>query len=227
MEEIISRLLSLRDPDNAAFQQKLTPGLDAEVFLGVRVPLLRKLAAELTKNGLREPFLDELPHFYYEENLLHSILLSREKDFRVCMERIEAFLPYIDNWAVCDTLRPKVFARHRAELLPAVKAWIRSSETYTVRFGLDTLMSEYLDEDFSPELPELAASVESEEYYVRMMVAWYFATALAKQYEATVSYIEKCRLDRWTHNKTIQKAIESYRITPEQKEYLKTLRRKA
>lgn len=224
MEEIISRLLSLRDPDNAAFQQKLTPGLDAEVFLGVRVPLLRKLAAELTKNGLREPFLDELPHFYYEENLLHSILLSREKDFRVCMERIEAFLPYIDNWAVCDTLRPKVFARHRAELLPAVKAWIRSSEAYTVRFGLDTLMSEYLDEDFSPELPELAASVESEEYYVRMMVAWYFATALAKQWDAVIPYMEQHRLCQWTHRKTIQKATESFRITEEQKSYLRSLR---
>lgn len=224
MEEIISRLLSLRDPDNAAFQQKLTPGLDAEVFLGVRVPLLRKLAAELTKNGLREPFLDEFPHFYYEENLLHSILLSREKDFRVCMERIEAFLPYIDNWAVCDTLRPKVFARHRAELLPAVKAWIRSSETYTVRFGLDTLMSEYLDEDFSPELPELAASVESEEYYVRMMVAWYFATALAKQWDAVIPYMEQHRLCQWTHRKTIQKATESFRITEEQKSYLRSLR---
>lgn len=224
MEEIISRLLSLRDPDNAAFQQKLTPGLDAEVFLGVRVPLLRKLAAELTKNGLREPFLDELPHFYYEENLLHSILLSREKDFRVCMERIEAFLPYIDNWAVCDTLRPKVFARHRAELLPAVKAWIRSSETYTVRFGLDTLMSEYLDGDFSPELPELAASVESEEYYVRMMVAWYFATALAKQWDAVIPYMEQHRLCQWTHRKTIQKATESFRITEEQKSYLRSLR---
>ncbi|MCQ2438353.1 MAG: DNA alkylation repair protein [Oscillospiraceae bacterium] len=224
MEEIISRLLSLRDPDNAAFQQKLTPGLDAEVFLGVRVPLLRKLAAELTKNGLREPFLDELPHFYYEENLLHSILLSREKDFRVCMERIEAFLPYIDNWAVCDTLRPKVFARRRAELLPAVKAWIRSSEAYTVRFGLDTLMSEYLDEDFSPELPELAASVESEEYYVRMMVAWYFATALAKQWDAVIPYMEQHRLCQWTHRKTIQKATESFRITEEQKSYLRSLR---
>lgn len=224
MEEIISRLLSLRDPDNAAFQQKLTPGLDAEVFLGVRVPLLRKLAAELTKNGLLEPFLDELPHFYYEENLLHSILLSREKDFCVCMERIEAFLPYIDNWAVCDTLRPKVFARHRAELLPAVKAWIRSSETYTVRFGLDTLMSEYLDEDFSPELPELAASVESEEYYVRMMVAWYFATALAKQWDAVIPYMEQHRLCQWTHRKTIQKATESFRITEEQKSYLRSLR---
>ncbi|MBQ0134793.1 MAG: DNA alkylation repair protein [Clostridiales bacterium] len=224
MEEIISRLLSLRDPDNAAFQQKLTPGLDAEVFLGVRVPLLRKLAAELTKNGLREPFLDELPHFYYEENLLHSILLSREKDFRVCMERIEAFLPYIDNWAVCDTLRPKVFARHRAELLPAVKAWTRSSEAYTVRFGLDTLMSEYLDEDFSPELPELAASVESEEYYVRMMVAWYFATALAKQWDAVIPYMEQHRLCQWTHRKTIQKATESFRITEEQKSYLRSLR---
>lgn len=224
MEEIISRLLSLRGPDNAAFQQKLTPGLDAEVFLGVRVPLLRKLAAELTKNGLREPFLDELPHFYYEENLLHSILLSREKDFRVCMERIEAFLPNIDNWAVCDTLRPKVFARHRAELLPAVKAWIRSSEAYTVRFGLDTLMSEYLDEDFSPELPELAASVESEEYYVRMMVAWYFATALAKQWDAVIPYMEQHRLCQWTHRKTIQKATESFRITEEQKSYLRSLR---
>ena len=224
MEEIISRLLSLRDPDNAAFQQKLTPGLDAEVFLGVRVPLLRKLAAELTKNGLREPFLDELPHFYYEENLLHSILLSREKDFRVCMERIEAFLPYIDNWAVCDTISPKVFKKHKEELLVKIKEWCASNETYTARFGIEMLMSFYLDEDFKPEYLDLPTALEEDDYYRKMMVAWFFATALAKQWEATIPYIERKIMAPFVHNKTIQKAIESYRVSDEQKAYLRTLK---
>ena len=224
MKDILSQIKALSDPPYADFQRKLTPGLDPDAFLGVRVPALRKLAAEIKKEGLREAFLDELPHGYYDENLLHSILLSGEKDYGRCIERIDAFLPYMDNWAVCDTLRPKVFAKHHRELLPECERWIYSSETYTVRFGLDTLMSEFLDADFDVSQLELAASVESEEYYVRMMQAWYFATALAKQWEATVPYIEQRRLEAWTHAKTIQKAIESYRITDEQKTYLRSLK---
>ena len=224
MEEIVYRLRSLAEPAYADFQRKLTPGVDHDVFLGVRVPALRKLAVEIKKEGLREAFLDELPHRYYDENLLHAILLSGEKNYRQCIERIERFLPYIDNWAVCDTLRPKVFAKHHGELLSEVIRWTDSAETYTVRFGIDVLMSEYLDKDFDPAFLEIAAGVESEEYYVRMMVAWYFATALAKQWAAAIPYLEQHRLCDWTHRKTIQKAVESFRLTDGQKEYLRSLR---
>ncbi len=224
MEEILERLRALGEESYANFQRRLTPGPDPDSFLGVRVPALRQLAAEMKKDGTREKFLDELPHRYYDENLLHSVLLIGEKDYAHCMERIEAFLPHIDNWAVCDTLRPTVFAKHHRELLPEAERWIRSSETYTIRFGLDTLMTEFLGSDFAPDQLELAAGVESEEYYVRMMVAWYFATALAKQWDAAIPYIEQHRLCDWTHRKTIQKAIESFRISDAQKEYLRTLK---
>ena len=224
MEDILMRLRALSDPPYADFQRKLTPGLDPDKFLGVRVPALRKLAVEVKKEGLREAFLDELPHGYYDENLLHAILLSGEKDYGRCIERIDAFLPYVDNWAVCDTLRPKVFAKHHRELLPECERWVRSRETYTVRFGLDTLMSEFLDAEFDGSYLELAASVDSEEYYVRMMQAWYFATALAKQWETTIPFLEQHRLCDWTHRKTIQKAVESFRITEEQKNYLRSLK---
>ena len=224
MEEILYRLRSLAEPTYADFQRKLTPGIDPDAFLGVRVPALRKLASQLTKDGLRDRLLDELPHRYYDENLLHAILLSGEKDYRQCIDRIERFLPYIDNWAVCDTLRPKVFAKHHGELMSEVIRWTGSAETYTVRFGIDVLMSEYLDEDFDPDYLEIAAGVESEEYYVRMMVAWYFATALAKQWAATIPYLEQRRLCDWTHRKTIQKAVESFRLTDGQKETLRSLR---
>ena len=224
MEDILMRLRALSDPPYADFQRKLTPGLAPDAFLGVRVPALRKLAAEVKKEGLREAFLDELPHGYYDENLLHAILLSGEKDYGRCIERIDAFLPYVDNWAVCDTLRPKVFAGHHRELLPECERWVRSRETYTVRFGLDTLMSEFLDADFDGSYLELAASVESEEYYVRMMQAWFFATALAKQWETTIPFLEQHRLCDWTHRKTIQKAVESFRIREEQKYYLRSLK---
>ena len=224
MEDILIRLRALSDPSYADFQRKLTPGLAPDTFLGVRVPALRRLAAEVKKEGLREAFLDELPHGYYDENLLHAILLSGEKDYGHCIERIDGFLPYVDNWAVCDTLRPKVFAGHHRELLSECERWIRSRETYTVRFGLDTLMSEFLDADFQASYLELAASVESEEYYVRMMQAWYFATALAKQWEAAIPFLEQHRLCDWTHRKTIQKAVESFRITEEQKNYLRSMK---
>jgi len=169
-------------------------------------------------------FLEALPHFYFEENQLHAFLLSEMKDFAACLKAVERFLPYIDNWATCDQLSPKVFRKHRQELRDAVWRWIDSGQTYAVRFGIKMLMDHFLDGDFEPVYLEMTASVRSEEYYVRMMVAWYFATALAKQYDAALPYIENRRLDPWTHNKTIQKAVESYRIRPEQKEYLRGLK---
>ena len=225
MTEIQKKLFELSDSSYAAFQAKLAPNIAAESCMGVRVPVLRQFAAEFSRTPECEAFLDSLPHEYYDENLLHSVLLEKRKDYGDCMEKVERFLPYVDNWAVCDTLRPKVFAKHKAELIEKVKEWIASDHTYTCRFGVDMLMTHYLDDSFRPEYLELPAAVKSEEYYVRMMVAWYYATALAKQWESTIPYLEQKRLPQWTHNKTIQKAIESYRITPEQKTYLKTLRR--
>lgn len=225
MTEIQKRLFELSDSEYAAFQAKLAPNIAAESCMGVRVPALRKFAAEFSRTPECTEFLNSLPHEYYDENLLHSILLEKWKDYDDCLEKVERFLPYVDNWAVCDTLRPKIFAKHKAELMEKVKKWIASEKTYTCRFGVDMLMTHYLDDVFQPEYLELPVQVTSEEYYVRMMIAWYYATALAKQWESTIPYLEQKRLSVWSHNKTIQKAIESYRITDEQKIYLKTLRR--
>lgn len=224
MYNIREKLFSQADSEYAAFQAKLTPGVRPDKFIGVRVPMLREIAAEFSKTAECEAFLRELPHEYYDENLLHSILLGKIKDFGQCIEAVEHFLPYVDNWAVCDTLSPKTFTKHKKEILAKIGEWISSPHTYTCRFGLDMLMTHFLDNDFKPEYLELAASVESEEYYVRMMAAWFFATALAKQWDSTAPYIEQHRLPEWTHRKTIQKACESYRITPEQKQYLKLLK---
>lgn len=224
MTELQKQLFSLADEKYAEFIRKLTPSADPKTFIGVRVPKLRAVAKEFKNTKECEAFLKKLPHKYYEENLLHSILLIDVKDFDELIEKIEAFLPYIDNWAVCDTLRPKAFKKHREELFPYVVKWSKSKEEYTIRFGIDTLMSEYLDEDFDPKYIKIAAGVKSKEYYVQMMVAWYFATALAKQWDDTIPYIESKKLDPWVHNKSIQKAIESYRITEKQKAYLKKLK---
>lgn len=224
MTDIQERLFALRDEKYAEFQAKLTPTLPKESFIGVRLPQLRKLAAEFMKEeGCRE-FLNSLPHDYYDENLMHSVILERSRKFEDAVEGVRAFLPYVDNWAVCDSLRPKVFAKHKKELLPLAMEWVASPETYTCRFGIDMLMTHFLDGDFEPEYPELVSTVRSEEYYVNMMVAWYFATALAKQWDAVIPYIEQRRLSPWTHRKAIQKAIESFRITEKQKEYLRGLR---
>lgn len=208
----------------AAFQAKLTPGVPVESFIGIRVPVLRKFAKEFTKEAECKDFLQQLPHEYYDENMLHGLLISEVKDYEECIRLTDRFLPFVDNWAVCDIMSPKVFAKHKKELLAKIKTWSKSSHVYTCRFGIETLMSHYLDKDFKAEYLEIPASVRSEEYYVKMMVAWFFATALAKQWDATIPYIEQNRLAPWTHNKTIQKAIESYRITPEQKEYMRTLK---
>lgn len=223
-EEIRAELFAMQDPEYRDFQAKLIPNVEKEAVIGVRTPALRKYAREAAKKPEIQEFLAALPHRYYDENNLHGFLTEQIKDFDKCMEAVEAFLPYIDNWATCDMLSPKVFGKHTDRLLPAVRSWLASGETYTVRFGVNMLMRFYLDGEFRPEFLELAAGIRSDEYYVKMVVAWYFATALAKQYDAALPFLEQKRLEEWTHNKAIQKARESFRITAEQKEYLKTLK---
>lgn len=220
-KQIVSRLFALRDEAYGAFQCKLIPTAPPESFIGVRTPALRAFAKELYKSGEGEAFLQILPHKYFDENQLHAFLISEEKDFDICVKRVEAFLPYVDNWATCDQLSPKVFKKHRTELLPYLKRWIDSGKTYFVRFGVGMLMQHYLDGAFDPAYPALVASIQSEEYYINMMIAWYFATALAKQYDTALAYLAEKRLPPWVQNKTIQKAVESYRISAEQKDYLK------
>lgn len=224
IDEIREELFGLQDKEYRDFQAKLIPTIDAETVIGVRAPELRKLAKRFVKREDVGEFLAALPHKYYDENQLHAYIVSEVKDYGLCLELINAFLPYVDNWATCDSLLPKVFKKHKEELLDRIREWTDSDKTYTIRFGVSMLMRLYLDDDFDPAYPEMVAAIRSEEYYVNMMTAWYFATALAKQYEAVVPYIEKCRLDTWTHNKTIQKAIESYRVSPERKDYLRSLK---
>lgn len=225
MNELQQNLFGMRDAAYAAFIAKLTPGFPPSHFIGVRVPLLRTIARSFAKEeAASQRFLSHLPHSYYEEDMLHGMLISLVKDYDRCLDLIDRFLPYVDNWAVCDTLSPKVFAKHKAQLLENILRWSSSSHTYTCRFGLRMLMTHFLDDSFSADFLEIPATIRSEEYYVKMMVAWFFATALAKQWEATLPYLENRQLDPWTHRKTIQKAIESYRIPPERKDYLRTLR---
>ena len=223
---IRENLFELQDVKYGEFQKKLIPTVEPETVIGVRTPELRRLAKQAYKEPDAETFLKQLPHKYFEENQLHAFMISEEKDYGKCIGLVEVFLPYIDNWATCDQLSPKVFRKHKDELLLRVREWLQSTHTYTVRFAIGMLMEHYLNDEFDPAYPELVAMIRSEEYYINMMIAWYFATALAKQYEAVLPYIEEQRLDFWTHNKTIQKAVESRRITPEQKQYLKTLKRK-
>ena len=224
VDRIREELFRRQDLKYREMQIGTIPTVKAEAIIGVRTPELRAMAKELSREEEIEVFLNDLPHLYFEENQLHAFILSGMKDYAGCLDRLEKFLPYVDNWATCDQMSPKVFRKHRPELLTPVRNWIGSTESYTVRFGIGMLMEHYLEEDFDPAYPEMVAGIRSEEYYVRMMIAWYFATALAKQYETALLYIENKRLDTWTHNKTIQKSIESYRITPEQKEYLRSLK---
>ena len=219
-EEIRQQLFAMQDTDYREFQVKLIPTVDPEKVIGVRTPQLRKFAKELAKDPEAASFLEDLPHEYFDENQLHAFLISEIKDFDSCIFKTERFLPQIDQ------LSPKVFKKHRPELLAYIKRWIRSKDTYILRFAIGMLMQHFLDEDYSEEYPELVSSVRSEEYYVNMMIAWYFATALVKQYDSVLPFIEGGRLDPWTHNKAIQKAAESFRITPEQKAHLRTLKRK-
>lgn len=224
MDAIQEKLFALQDLNYRQFQAKLTPTVDPEQIIGVRMPALRKLAKELKGTAEAEAFLAALPHRYYDENNLHGLLLCARSGYEETVAGLEIFLPHVDNWATCDLLSPRAFRTHPPQLPEQIRRWLDSGDTYTVRFGLEMLMSFYLDECFRPEYLDWAAEVKSEEYYVRMMVAWYFATALAKQYDAALPYLTSRRLEQWTHNKTIQKAVESYRITPEQKDALRALR---
>lgn len=224
IDDIRKTLLSMQDEKYRAFQVKLFPTVDPETVIGVRTPDLRGYAKKLLKEEDVSAFLSDLPHRYFDENQLHAFILSELKDYGKCMEEVNRFLPYVDNWATCDQMSPKVFKKNRPQLLEQIRIWLKSDRTYTIRFAIGMLMEHFLDDAFNLSYPEMVAGIRSDEYYVNMMIAWYFATALAKQYEAILPFIENRKLDVWTHNKAIQKAIESYRITPEQKEYLKGLK---
>ena len=221
---LYDRLLEVRDEEYRAFQTRLVPNIPPETILGVRTPALRAIAKEVCFSADRDAFLGALPHPYYEENLIHFFVLAEMKDFDLCIKGVEALLPFVDCWPVSDQATPKAFRKHHKELLPYIEKWIASEHVYTARFGLRMLMNEFLDADFKEEYLALAASAKGEDYYLKMMVAWYFATALAKRYDETVPYLEDRRLDPWVHKKAIQKAIESYRVTDAHKAYLKTLR---
>ena len=222
-DQIRDMLFRLQDRTYREFQVKLIPNVPPESVIGVRTPALRALAKELRQADV-SGFLRSLPHRYFDENQLHAFLISDIRDYDRCAEEVDRFLPYVDNWATCDQMSPAVFRKHPTELLERIRSWLQSDQPYTVRFGVGMLMQHYLDGRFDPSYPELVAALRSEEYYVNMMIAWYFATALAKQYEQVLPYLEKRRLDAWTHNKAIQKALESRRITPEQKAYLRSLK---
>ena len=223
---ITERLFALADENNAAFTARLAPDLPAERFLGGRTPDLRALAKEINGTAEAEAFLRTLPHFYFDETQLHAFLLCCIKDFDGCLDGVNRFLPYIDNWATCDQLSPAVFRRHAEQLLPHIDGWLQSAHCYTVRFAIGMLMQHFLDARFSPEYPERLAQIESGEYYINMELAWYFATALAKQPDAILPYFTERRLPEWVHRKAIQKSIESRRIPDETKALLRTLRQK-
>ena len=218
MTEIQRKLFEMQDLSYRDFHARLMPTVPKEQIIGIRTPQLRRFAKSF---GDVENFLKELPHYYYEENNLHAFLISEIKEFDRCILALDTFLPYVDNWATCDGLRPKIFAAYPENLLPKIQEWLTSEHPYPVRFAIEMLMCFYLEKNFDPVFPDWVASVSSEDYYVKMMVAWYFSTALAKQYDAVIPYIEQRRLSPWVHKKTIQKACESYRITLQQKEYLK------
>lgn len=222
--DLNKRLDSLQDLKYRDMQIKIIPTIDPGSIIGVRTPELRKMAKDILKADNYKAFLEELPHKYFEENQLHAFIISGIKDLNECMEELERFLPYVDNWATCDQMSPKVFKKHKDALLMYIKEWIESDRPYTIRFGVGMLMEHFLDDDYDPCYPEMVAKIRSEEYYVNMMIAWYFATALAKQYESILPFIEGKKLADWTHNKAIQKSVESSRISDERKRYLKTLK---
>lgn len=225
MNELQKQLFTLQDPSYLEFHSKLIPTIEKNRIIGIRTPALRSFAKDFKGTKEAKAFLKELPHHYYEENNLHMMLISAEKDYETCVREINRFLPYINNWATCDLPAPGVFKKHKSELYGEVLKWISSNDTYTIRYGIGILLRLYLDADFSEKHLALVAKIRSEEYYVNMMIAWYFATALAKQWDAAIPCLEKKKLSDWVHKKTIQKAVESYRITKEQKEYLRTLKK--
>ena len=222
--DLHKELKKLQDLKYRDMQIKIIPTVKPASIIGVRTPELKAMAKEILKSGDYKDFLNDLPHKYFEENQLHAFILSGMKDASECFDELEKFLPYVDNWATCDQMSPKIFKKHKEELLKRIKVWIASDEPYTIRFGVGMLMEHFLDDDYDVKYPSMVAKLKSDEYYVNMMIAWYFATALAKQYDTILPYIEKKKLDKWTHNKAIQKSVESYRITAEQKTYLKKLK---
>ena len=224
LNEIRVELFKMQDMDYRDFNSKLIPTVDKESMIGIRTPDLRKYAKQLGKSSDAIEFLQTLPHKYFDENQLHAFIISEIKDFKSCVDRVNEFLPYVDNWATCDQLSPKVFKKHHKELITYIKEWLKSDKVYTLRFGIGMLMEHFLDEDFDILYPEIVSKIRSGEYYINMMIAWYFATALAKRYESVIPFIENNSLDIWTHNKAIQKAVESLRISDEKKEYLKSLK---
>ena len=223
--DIRGSLFELQDEKYREFQSKLTPNISKEKMIGVRVPNVRVLAKQYIKTKEGENFLKDLPHKYYDENMLHALLISEIKDYDICIKEVNKFLPYVDNWAVCDIMSPKIFKKHKKELINEIKKWAKSDKVYECRFGIEMLMSHFLDDDFNLEYLEIPAQISIDEYYVKMMIAWFYATSLAKQWDATIPYLKDNKLDVWVHNKTISKAKESYRITVKQKEYLKSLKR--
>lgn len=220
-DDLLMQLWDSQDLTYRQMQIHILPDVPAERIIGVRTPKLRSLAKQFTEG---ESFLKNLPHSYFEEDQIHCFQLAEEKDFQTVILELDHFLPYVNNWATCDQMTPKIFRKCHTELLPCIFRWMESPHPYAVRFGIKMLMDHFLDEDFLPAYPRAVASVKREEYYIRMMVAWYFATALAKQYDAVYPLMEQKLLDKWTHNKAIQKAVESFRVTPEHKEQLKKLR---
>ncbi len=221
---IYDRLIKVKDDEYKDFQAKLVPNISPDVIIGVRTPQMRDVAKEVFGSDEKEAFLASLPHKYYEENLVHFFMIAMIKDFDECVNAVEKFLPYVDCWPVSDQASPKAFKKNHEKLLPYIKKWIASEHVYTARFGIRMLMNEFLGKDFKDEYAELVASKKGDDYYLKMMIAWYFATALAKNYDECVKYIEERRLDEWVHKKAIQKAIESFRVSDEHKEYLKTFR---
>lgn len=221
---IESKLFLMKDDNYRDFHSKLIPTVEKSHIIGVRIPDLRKFSKEIFKEKNYKNFLDNLPHKYYEENNLHGFIIENIRDFKLIIYYLEKFFPYIDNWATCDSIRPKIFKNHLSELIYKIKKWINSDKIYSIRFAVEMLMIYYLDNNFSTEYLNLVANIKSDEYYVNMMISWYFATALAKQYDFAVEYLKNKKLNKWVHNKTIQKAVESRRISPDKKEYLKTLK---
>lgn len=222
--KITERLFELKDDKYADFSSKLTPNIDRITIIGVRVPVVRKLAKEYIKDEESKTFLKTLPHKYFDENMLHGLLISEIKDYDECIKELDRFLPFVDNWAVCDITSPKVLAKNTDKLIDKIKEWSKSNEVYTCRFGIGMLLKYYLDDNFKIEYLKLVSNIRSDEYYINMMKSWFFATALVKQWDNTIKYFEDKKLDKWVHNKAIQKAIESYRITRVQKNYLKSLK---
>lgn len=225
-EKALRMLFENRDKAFQKFNSKLIPNVDPKIIIGVRIPKIREIAKKLFFEGGYEEFFSTLPHKYHEENLLHAIMIEHFDSFDKAVFETERFLPYITNWAVCDCFSPRCFKKHKEDLLEKILFWLKAKDTYTVRFAMKMLMTYFLDNDFKEEYLESVYSIQSEEYYLKMMQAWFFATALAKQYEATVPLLENRVLPVWVHNKTIQKAIESFRVSDEHKAYLKTLKQK-